>query len=246
MKRTLFCLLPIVVLLSSCQKEELISFDKKKESTVKETIVSTNIKIQTNSPVAYNDEIIVTAAAAPTPCLDGEIQLFLNKAVSYPVSVQFKIKETLNKGNNLVSGYFTIPAGQRYLTCNIDEYISYKTGRYTSSVFAVSYSAESSYSFIATLIENYIEAKQVEPYLQIWNVEIPSSNIKILANYSILKLSYSLDGDGSVNVSYPFKAGTVEISTLSNVSGTLFYKPTTGNSTDPIVPKDPLDQLPIE
>jgi hypothetical protein len=240
MKRILFYLLPILVLLSSCQKEELItreefiSSESVNESTVKNPIASTDAEIQTKAQVTYVDEIIVTAAAAPTPSLNGEIQLFLNKAVSYPVSVQFKIKESLRMGNNLVSGFFTIPAGQRYLTCDIDEYISSTTGSYTSTSIATGYIGDATFSMLITLIEGYASANLLDTYLQIWNIEGPSNNINILANYSILKLSYILDGDGSINVSYPLKAGTVPISTLSNVSGITFYNPTSG--TGPINP----------
>jgi len=238
MKRSYFYLLLIVLLTVSCQKED-INVTAIEEKSLSSANFEKNI-----SSALVNEDVFIYAAAAPTPTINGEIQLALSKALPYPISVQFKVKETSKLGNNLVSNYFTIPAGQRYLTCNIDEYIKYTVGTITSKVLVTKYDSVGSLSAFINQIEKYPNGKQLEPYLQIWHVESPSSDIRIMVNYSILKISYNLtDVNIPVTISYALKAsGAVGLSELTSVSDASFYRPSTGGGTeptDPIIPKDP-------
>lgn len=214
MKNVLFYFSLIVIPFCSCQKEEVTT----PESPLNESFVSTDSQGTTKAQVINSDAVSIFVGTAPTPSINGEVQLALSKALPYPVYVHFKIKDYVSSAYispNLVSSEFTIPAGQRYVVCDIDDY--YKaTSQPDSSIL-------------------YVHSNLM---VQICNVYDDFGNVDYMVNYSILKLDYSFS---NVYISYFLKAaGAVDVSLLSCGSN-IFYKPV---SDEPDVPDDP--KLPID
>ncbi len=120
MKTKLFLFLCLLVLMASCQKDELAQV-----SDCKSLASESNALIGSPSygpGVSSNTVVSVFLGSAPSPSLNGEVQLGISQPLLYPIHVHFKTMSALRGGNSLVSSYYTIPAGQRYATCDIEEY----------------------------------------------------------------------------------------------------------------------------
>lgn len=233
MRKNIFIIIALVTFFSSCQKDEIINDSNTQKNLKNESFAATSASYCKSS---ITDSIIMFVGTAPSPSINGEVQIGLNKSLPYPIDVRFKIKDCIGYGNNLISVYYTIPAGQRYLTCDIDEFTKSMSDRPE-----ILDSTSSNGVFWVYETTPQITSQMIGVYLQIWKVQNVPSNIKVLVNYSILKISHSLSG---VNVSYSLKAsGTVNLSVL-DIEGNLFYKPTTTgggtNPRDPIDPKEPI------
>ncbi|HCT31196.1 MAG TPA: hypothetical protein DIW31_10815 [Bacteroidales bacterium] len=176
-------LIALIIFLYSCQKDEITSIKDKDESITEK---SSNAVNPTGSTV------YIFVGSAPTPSTNGEVQLALSSSYSYPIYVHFNIKQTVSSPT-LISGYYTIPAGQRYLVCDIDDY---------------------GYSTL---------------YLQICNVYDNSGYNNYMVNYTVAKVTYSLN---SVAVTFPIVGSYVALSNLS--CGGAFYKPSSGGTVVPI------------
>ena len=209
MKRNFANLLFITILICSCQKEDIEIINSESESMSKMSIAQTNGIITNSTQTAINDEIIVSVAAAPSPNINGEVQLFLNKAVSYPINVHFKTESYKESGYNVeisnsvfVTPYYTIPAGQRYQICDIEDFFTTKIG--------------------ADSISQWVYRQDL--MIQICDVQTGLSNVNVSVNYSILKLDYLGNlGSSGLSVSYFLKAGTINLSELPSCSSTHFY-----------------------
>jgi len=236
MRKTIFIVIALVTFLSSCQKEEITVENKNQKMSKNESVT---VKSSVSSSTYITDSIIIFVAPAPYPNINGEVQIGMNKSLSYPINVRFKIKDCLRYGNNLISVYYTIPAGQRYLVCDIDEYT-----KSTSDRPVISDSTSANGTFWVYETSPKITSKMIDVYIQLWNVENAPSNVKVLVDYSILKIAHSFD---IVNISYSLKAnGTVDLSVL-DIDGNLFYKPsTTGGGTNPKDPIGPIDPPSLE
>lgn len=215
MKNYIF--ITLIILLSSCNKID-----------IEDTIPETSQAILKSATA----EVKVLLGTPSNPTMTGEVQIDLLSPATTNTYIHLKIKEGKKKlwnvpTNPLVSPYFMIPAGSRYVICDIDEYT--KTVKVDGiTVMPLFGEEEGDYSIRA-----------INPvYIQICDV-YSSGNDNFIIDNAVLGLSRSF---GSISYSWKQSGGFMSISDISCGSPN-FYVP--GDDGGGPIPVDP-PSLPIE
>jgi hypothetical protein len=220
MRHVLIYLVPILVVLLSCQKVETVTTygEDQEELSSPETMNFLDDPSLKSVQTSSTDFVTVIIGMAPRPSILGEVQVGLSTALTHPVYVHFKIKELIKLsttpsylyGPNLASADYVIPAGQRYLVCDIDDYWKSIT---KDSTFTT---------------------KSIDLLLQICSVSDNVGFGNYLIDFSIIKLQYGLNS--TLTFSYFLKAGDFVLPSVLSCGSSSFYKPPTGSTEPPPLP----------
>ncbi len=174
-------------------------------------------------------EKLVILGIPESPTLNGEVQIDLLSPLTTDTYIHFKIKESLRASYPLVSVYYKIPAGSRYVICDIDEY--HKSVKIDSVKYFPQYGEE---------VGDYRNIATNPVYIQICDV-YSEGNDDFTIDGSVLQLSRELG-----NITYSRKQPGV-FATASDLScgSATFFVPDDDGGGKILIPFDP-PSLPTE